>query len=95
MSQKYLVLAFRAAIICILAPVGLILAATPGTLDVPTRTQVSKTYGKLPLSFEENLGQSDSQVKFLSRGSGYRLFLTSTGEAVLTLREPVKSDEGN
>ena len=95
MSQKYLILALRAAIICILAPVGLILAATPGTLDVPTRTQVSKTYGKLPLSFEENLGQSDSQVKFLSRGSGYTLFLTSTGEAVLTLREPVKSDEGN
>ncbi len=95
MSQKYLILALRAVIICILTPVGLILAATPGTLDVPTRTQVSKTYGKLPLSFEENLGQFDSRVKFLSRGSSYTLFLTSTGEAVLTLREPVKSDEGN
>lgn len=44
-----------------------------------------KTYGKLPLSFEANQGQIDSQVKFLSRGSNYTLFLTST-EAVLVLR---------
>ncbi len=41
-------------------------------------------YGKLPLSFEANQGQSDPQVKFLSRTSGYSLFLTAD-EAVLTL----------
>ena len=35
-----------------------------------------KAYGKLPLSFEINRGQTDSRVKFLSRGSGYSLFLT-------------------
>ncbi len=89
MIQKSLILALRAATICILAPVGLILAAPLGTLDVPTRTQVSKTYGKLPLSFEENLGQTDSQVKFLSRGIGYTLFLTPT-EAVLALGAPAR-----
>lgn len=49
-----------------------------------SQTQLLKTYGKLPLSFEPNNGQTDSQVKFLARGSGYTLFLTST-EAVLTL----------
>jgi hypothetical protein len=38
----------------------------------------------LPLSFEENQGQVDGKVKFLSRGSGYTLFLTPT-EAVLAL----------
>jgi hypothetical protein len=43
-----------------------------------------KSYGKLPLSFEPNRGQADSRVKFLSRRSGYALFLTST-EAVLGL----------
>ena len=43
-----------------------------------------KTYGSLPLRFEVNSGQTDSRVKFLSRGGGYTLFLTST-EAVLTL----------
>src|SRR5580658_757921 len=39
------------------------------------------SYGKLPLRFEENVGQTDSQVRYISRGSGYTLFLTS-GEAV-------------
>jgi hypothetical protein len=39
------------------------------------------------LSFEANQGQTDSRVKFLSRGDGYALFLTSQ-EAVFTLRPP-------
>ena len=51
------------------------------------RAHVSETYGKLPLSFEANRGQSDAQVKFLSRGQGYTLFLTND-EAVLSLRRP-------
>jgi hypothetical protein len=44
-----------------------------------------EAYGKLPLSFEPNRGQSDARVKFLARGNGYALFLTEA-EAVLTLR---------
>ena len=44
------------------------------------------SYGKLPLSFEANLGQAEAGVKFLSRGRGYGLFLTSS-EAVLELRK--------
>src|SRR3990167_2290491 len=50
------------------------------------QARVSEAYGKLPLSFELNQGQTDEQVKFLSRGRGYSLFLTST-EAVLVLRQ--------
>jgi hypothetical protein len=46
-----------------------------------------EAYGRLPLSFEVNQGQTDSTVKFLSRGSGYSLFLTGN-EAVLSLRKP-------
>ena len=42
----------------------------------------------VPLNFEANKGQADAQVKFLSRGSGYALFLTSD-EAVLKLRSVV------
>ena len=38
----------------------------------------------MPLSFEANRGQADSQVKFRSRGSGYTLFLTGD-EAVLPI----------
>jgi Beta-propeller repeat len=45
-------------------------------------------YGRLPLSFEANRGQTDPQVKFVSRGQGYTLFLTRHGEAVLALRKP-------
>ncbi len=46
--------------------------------------KLSASYGKLPLSFEPNLGQTDEQVKFISRGAGYTLFLTPT-EAVFSL----------
>jgi hypothetical protein len=44
-----------------------------------------RSYGKLPLRFEANDGQRDTQVKFISRGNGYSLFLTST-EALLRLQ---------
>ena len=50
----------------------------------PVRLKQWATTG-LPLSFEPNQGQTDSRVKFLSRGSGYTLFLTGD-EAVLSLR---------
>jgi hypothetical protein len=53
------------------------------------RPQIAKAYGKLSLSFEANQGQSDPQVKFLSRGNGYSLFLTPT-EAVLALQKPAR-----
>src|SRR3989475_3451353 len=56
------------------------------------KTQVQEAYGKLPLSFEANRGQTDGRVKFLSRGRGYTLFLTPT-EAVLALRHPTKSQQ--
>jgi hypothetical protein len=48
--------------------------------------RVADAYGKLPLSFEVNKGQTDPRVKFLSRGRGYSLFLTGN-EAVLSLRK--------
>lgn len=51
-------------------------------LSAPSRQ--NDIYAHLPLSFEANQGQTDSRVKFLSRGEGYALFLTSD-EAVLAL----------
>src|SRR6267378_5739092 len=56
----------------------------PVAADEPSRLRATEAYGKLPLSFEVNEGQTDRRVKFLSRGSGYSLFITST-EAVLSL----------
>jgi hypothetical protein len=56
-----------------------------GALGEAVRTRVSKSYWRLPLRFEANQGQTDNRVKFLSRGLGYNLFLTSE-EAVFALR---------
>jgi hypothetical protein len=53
---------------------------TPAKSSPVTLTQ----YGQVPLAFEPNVGQTDQQVKFMARGSGYGLFLTPT-EAVLSL----------
>src|SRR2546428_2053105 len=58
---------------------------TVDTIPQATKQEVLVAYGKLPLSFEANQGQTDPQVKFFSRGSGYTLFMTPT-EAVLALR---------
>ena len=52
--------------------------------DPKAQAKILDSYAKLPLSFEANRGQSDAQVKFLSRTVGYTLFLTGD-EAVLAL----------
>ena len=61
----------------------------PEINQVGARAHIDQNYGKLPLSFEPNLGQTDGRVKFLSRGRGFSLFLTPT-EAVLSLQKPGK-----
>src|ERR1700750_3095135 len=67
----------------------------PAAHPASTQTSVVKPqntatdYGRLPLSFEANQGQTDSRVKFLSRGQGYSLFLTQK-EAVLALKKQGK-----
>jgi hypothetical protein len=48
------------------------------------KTRIVETYRTLPLSFETNTGQVGKNVKFLSRGNGYQLYLSGT-EAALTL----------
>ena len=59
--------------------------------DRQERSHVPMGYAHLPLAFERNNGQTDAQVKFLARGSGYGLFLTQY-EAVLALRSPRSSE---
>ena len=50
-----------------------------------------EAYGKLPLSFEENQGQTAEEVRYLAHGTGYELFLTPH-EALLALRSRRKYD---
>jgi hypothetical protein len=53
----------------------------------PLRARIAaEAFGKLPLAFEKNLGQTDSQVRYLAHANGYELFLTPT-EAVLALQQ--------
>ena len=60
---------------------------SPAATSQGTKALAFESYGKLPLSFEVNQGQTDSRVKFLSRGQEYTLFLAPT-EAILMLRDP-------
>jgi hypothetical protein len=63
----------------------------PPLLTEINRAGLGESYARLPLSFEPNQGQTDSSVKFFTRGRGYGLFLTST-EAVLVLSKKPKTE---
>jgi hypothetical protein len=45
----------------------------------PSSLGLKANYGKLPLSFEVNQGQSDAKLRFQSRGQGYSFSLTDSG----------------
>ncbi len=56
-------------------------------LSEGAKSRALANYGKLPLSFEENHGQADAPVKFLSQGNGYTLML-SPGAVEMNLAQP-------
>ncbi len=58
-----------------------------GELSVSKKTQLDQNFGKLPMQFEMNQGQVAAEVKYISRGAGYTLFLKSA-EALLSLKKP-------
>lgn len=62
------------------------------SIDVP-RTVQSADYGKMPVLFEQNKGQTDSQVKFVSRGPGYTLYLTDKGAEFSLKSESAESKD--
>ncbi len=64
-------------------------AAAP--LSVAQKEDFASAYGKLPLAFEANQGQTDLAVRYLAHGQGYQLFLTNQ-EAVLSLLQPSVAD---
>ncbi len=64
----------------------------PAELELKAR--VDQSFGKLPIRFEANVGQTDEKVKFLAREKGYSLFLTPQ-EAVMVLPiGPAKAASG-
>jgi len=62
--------------------------------SAPNTAVVDGKYGKAPIAFEPNVGQSDPQVKFIARGDGYTLFLTPA-ETVFLLKADSPSGLGN
>src|SRR5262245_4049446 len=91
-------LVLLAAILTITASCGIGQAfAEPASASSPESTTTSASvvasslsvksraldlYGRLPLSFEANHGQTNDEVQFLSRSDGYSLFLTG-GDALM------------
>jgi Beta-propeller repeat len=67
-----------------LLPLASLLVPAPASA---AETSPAEVLGRTPLAFEPNRGQSDPEVRFLARGSGYALFLTRE-EAVLALASP-------
>jgi len=61
-------------------------ASNPQRISPVRQSRLMENYGKLPLSFEANNGQTIAAVKFLSHTRGYTLFLTRAG-AVLEVQE--------
>jgi len=69
--------------------VVLVFLAFPAAAALPAG--VREAYGKLPLHFEANRGQIHKDVRFISRGPGYSVYLTER-EAVLALPRPSDRD---
>jgi len=80
--------AYRRGVLGTLAQIALLLVAlTPNSVaqaaqeeraGIPKtdKQRLAEAYGKIPLNFERNTGQTSNEVEFLSRGPGYTLFLT-------------------
>jgi uncharacterized protein (TIGR03437 family) len=64
----------------VVTPLSLLLTAVFAGAQDPSQSALPNSataanYGKLPLSLEPNQGQTDAQVRFVSRGNGYTIFL--------------------
>jgi hypothetical protein len=72
--------------LALLIALGTILtAADYAGVPAEVKARALANYSKLPLSFEENRGQADGHVKFLSHGSGYSIFMAPS-EVLLNLQ---------
>lgn len=55
--------------------------------EKPVKAFAVAEFGKLPLAFEQNQGQTNSDVDYFARGRSYAMFLTRGG-ATMTLTKP-------
>jgi len=73
-------------------------AQTPGAASKPAsgapNSSVVPKPIHLPLFFEANRGQADSQVQFMARGKGYTLLLTPTETVLAESQTQVSARSG-
>ncbi|HEV2618249.1 MAG TPA: hypothetical protein VGU63_16740 [Candidatus Acidoferrales bacterium] len=76
---------------CVSACVAVMSFAMPGFggARAATRTQETGISSTAPLRFEQNRGQTDEQVKYLARATGYNIFLADD-EADVVLHHEAK-----
>ena len=89
MRKKYQQPYVRVAMTLTLASCGFfsvggiqVVRATEAMVREVNAEPIGRSVGRIPLSFDENRGQADPPVKFLSHGPGYSLLL-SPGSLVL------------
>jgi hypothetical protein len=84
-ARKRLFSKFIVAVLTLLGSAALVagplLASTPSVPPAAgsgsvSKAQVAEGYGRLPLFFTENQGQTDPRVKFYTRGQGHAIFFT-------------------
>lgn len=66
-------------------------ANSPDKVAPPNTQKYTASNYKTPISFEPNIGQFDSMVKYRSYGLGYNLFLTSD-DVVIVFNKPLPSN---
>ena len=85
--------ALLALVVALLAAVGTDVLRPPPILveeaaaRARAKAMAADAYGRLPLHFEPNQGQTDPQVRFVSRAGGNAVLLGST-EVVLVTQQP-------
>lgn len=68
--------------------------ANAPALSAQQRSRIRASFDALPLAFEANQGQTDPQVKYIARGSGYTAFLTGNETVFAVSSEHASSAAG-
>ena len=80
-----------AALLAVLAVTGTGPSAQEPTPASQPRSTTTRKLDPQPLSFEENRGQADARVRYISRARDYAVALTDD-EALLLVRKPASAD---
>jgi hypothetical protein len=102
LTTARLSISILAVLVLMFAAIARVTAAPPpakastGAAQAAAKTSTAaaqQKMAKLPLVFEPNVGQTDSQVQFLAHSMGYSVFLTGANRAVFGIPSNGKSED--